>query len=200
MLRRRSLRLAAFTLIEVMMVMAIMTSEANNYGDVKRLAYQTSCRNNLEQIWQALVMYDMNGGGLPKAVFYPKNPKTDANSLENVLDQAYRPMLVCPVFPSALKDTGLTYIYNDKFAGKPIDSIPDPNKTWIVTEMNAVSDKIPMPHPGGFNILYADGHIAATKTIPQEFIDLQKKAAEGKGPAPAPAPAPKPAPKPGTGR
>lgn len=180
MLRKRALRFTAFTLIEVMIVTTIMTSQANNYGDVKRIAYQTSCKNNLQQLWQAFNMYDTTNGSLPSAVFFPKNPKTDANSLETILDQAYRPMLVCPVFPTELREKGLTYIYNDALAGQSIDSISNPRETWLLAEMNAVSESIKMPHPGGFNILYADGRIETTKRIPQVFIDMQKKAAEEK--------------------
>ncbi len=180
MMKRRITEIAAFTLIEVMVVTGIMMSEANNYGDVKRLAYQTDCKNNLMQLYQALLMYDMNNGGLPKAAFFPKHPKGDPDSLELILDAAYRPSLVCPVFPSAIKEKGLTYLYNDSLGGQSLDMIPDAPNTWLLMEMNAVSPEIPMPHPGGFNILYANGQVRVSKTIPKVFEDLQKKAAAEK--------------------
>jgi len=178
MLKKRSTRMAAFTMLEVLVVTGIMLSQSNNYGDVKKIAYQTSCHNNLEQLWQAFQMYDMNNGALPKATFYPKNPKTDANSIVKVFDAAYQPMFVCPVFPSDIRDTGLTYLYNDTVAGGSLDSVADPGHTWLLMEMNAVSDKIPMPHPGGFHILYCDGHIERTKQIPAVFTEMQKQALE----------------------
>lgn len=175
MLKKRLTGRVAFTLIEVMVVTTIMTSQANNYGDVRRLAYQKTCENNLRQIYQALLMHDMTSGTLPKAAFFPKNPKKDPRSLVKILGPAYAGSLVCPVFPGAIKEKGLTYIYNDELGGRMIDQVPNPKKTWLVTEMNAVSDKIPMPHPGGFLILYADGHLEATKKIPARFAELQKK-------------------------
>ena len=178
MLRKRLSRRAAFTLVEVMVVMTIMTSQANNYGDVRKIAYQKTCENNLRQIYQALLMQDMENGTLPKAAFFPKRPKADPRSLVKILGPSFAASLVCPVFPAAIKEKGLTYIYNDELGGQMIDQIPNPRETWLVTEMNAVSDKIPMPHPGGFLILYADGHIQATKKIPAPFAELAKKIEE----------------------
>ena len=209
MLRKRLTRRSAFTLIEVMVVMGIMMSQANNYGDVKRLAYQKACENNLRQLYLGLQMYAMESGGLPDAKFFAENPRKDPKSLYNVLGTNYQPSLVCPVFPPSLKDKGCTYLYNDTLAGESLDSIPDANKTWLLTELNAVSDKIPMPHPRGFNILYADGHIEITSKLPPALADMQKKAEEeaarkdaqakekDKSPAAKPA-APKDSPAPGT--
>lgn len=173
--RKRFARMAAFTLLEVIVVTGIMTSQANNYGDVKRIAHQKSCENNLRQLYMAFTMYDMSNGQLPNAKFFPKHPKGDPRSLVKLLDDAYAPMLVCPVFPKAIKDKGLTYIFNDELGGKPLDSVPNPGETWLLMEMNAVSDAIPNPHPGGFHILYADGKIKVQKKIPQRFAALQEK-------------------------
>ena len=185
MLKARKLGRAAFTLLEVMVVTTIMSSQANNYGEVKRIAYQKSCANNLRQIYQGLLMYDMTNGGLPDAKFYPKDPKTDPKSLVKLLGPSFEPVCVCPVFPSAIKETGLTYIFNDELAGQSLDQVRDARKTWLVTEMNAVSDKVPMPHPGGFHILYADGHIDVTQDRPAIFAEMQKeleeKAKSGEG-------------------
>jgi prepilin-type processing-associated H-X9-DG protein len=181
MLKKRAMRMSAFTMLEVLVVTGIMMSQANNYGDVKKIAYQVSCHNNLEQLWQAFQMYDTNNGAAPQATFYPKNPKTDANSIVKAFDATYQPMFVCPVFPSAIKDTGLTYLYNDTVAGQSLDSVGDGAHTWLLMEMNAVSDKIPMPHPGGFHILYCDGHIERTKQIPSVFTELQKQALDQQG-------------------
>jgi prepilin-type processing-associated H-X9-DG protein len=178
MLRKRASRRAAFTLIEVMVVTGIMMSQANNYGDVKRLAYQKSCENNLRQLYMGIQMYSDSNGSLPDAKFFSEHPKKDTKSLYNVLDASYQPLLVCPVFPQSLKDKGCTYLYNDSLAGQSLDNVADARKTWLMTELNAVSNNIPMPHPGGFEILYADGHIEATKTIPPVFIEMQKKIEE----------------------
>ena len=57
MLSKRLARRRAFTLLEVMIVTGIMMSQANNYGDVKRLAYQKSCENNLRQLYMATQYY-----------------------------------------------------------------------------------------------------------------------------------------------
>jgi prepilin-type N-terminal cleavage/methylation domain-containing protein/prepilin-type processing-associated H-X9-DG protein len=180
MLKKRSMRRAAFTLLEVMVVTTIITSQANNYGDVKRLAYQKSCENNLRQIYAALQMYEITHGNLPRAKFYPKKPKRDSDSLVVLLGPGYEQICICPVFPGEIKDKGLTYLYNDEVGGRSIDQIRDSRNTWLVTEMNAVSDTVPMPHPGGFHILYADGRIVVTKERPAVFVEMQKKAEEQK--------------------
>jgi prepilin-type processing-associated H-X9-DG protein len=178
MLRKRFSRRAAFTLIEVMVVTGIMMSQANNYGDVKKIAYQKSCENNLRQLYMALQMEDTLSGGLPDARFYTENPKKDPKSLYNVLGPNYQQSLVCPVFPSSVKDKGCTYLYNDTLAGQSLDSIQDPRKTWLLTELNAVSPKIAVPHLRGFHILYADGHTEITDKIPPDLAELAKKAEE----------------------
>jgi len=178
MLRRKITRRAAFTLLEVMVVTTIMTSQANNYGNVRRLAYQKSCENNLRQIYMGLTMYEMTHGGLPRAKFYPKNPRTDRNSIVRMMGADYAPMFVCPVFPEEIKKKGLTYIYNDTLAGLSLDQVPNARETWLMTEMNAVTDKAPMPHPGGFHILYADGRIEVTRERPKVFVELQEKIEE----------------------
>lgn len=181
MLRKRFSRRAAFTLIEVMVVTGIMMAQTNNYGDVKKIAHQKACENNLRQIYLALQMEDTTSGALPDAKFYTEKPKKDPKSLYNVLGPNYQPSLVCPVFPPSLKDTGCTYLYNDTLAGQPLDSVQQPNKTWLVTELNAVSPKIPMPHLRGFHILYADGHIEITKTLPPDLADMAKKVEKEQG-------------------
>ena len=178
MLKKRFAKRAAFTLVEIMVVTTIMTSQANNYGNVKKIAYQKVCANNLRQLYMALTMYDMNNGGLPNAKFFPKKPKQDPKSLVKILGPSYAPTLVCPVFPSAIKNKGLTYLYNDDLAGESLASISQPRKTWLLMEMNAVSDKVPMPHPGGFHILWADGRVEVTKKIPARFAEIQKKLKE----------------------
>lgn len=177
MFKKRYLRTAAFTLVEVLVVTTIMTSQANNYGNVTRLAYQKTCESNLRQLYMAFQMYDINNGALPQAKFYPKNPKKDPQSLYNVLPASYRPLLVCPVYPPAIKDKGLTYIYNDNLAGRSLGLVRNPRETWLLTEMNAVYDEIPLPHPGGFHILYCDGHIEVTKEPPTVFKELREKIA-----------------------
>ena len=117
MFKKRASRLAAFTLLEVLIVTGIMTSQANNYGNVKKIAYQSACRNNLDQLYKALLMYDMSNGSLPNAAFYPKHPLGGPRSLVKILGSAYKETLVCPVFPSTVKNAGLTYISTTNFPG-----------------------------------------------------------------------------------
>ena len=194
MLKRRLAEMAAFTLVEVVVVTGIMMAESNNYGDVKRIAYQQSCANNLRQLYQGLMAYDMQNGGLPQAAFFPKNPRQDPKSLVQILGQNWAASLVCPVFPGAIKDKGLTYLYNDSLAGQSLDQIENASETWLLVEMNAISPEVPMPHPGGFNTLYADGQVKVTKKIPDVFVEMQKKAAAEKETQPPTSPTPVPAP------
>ncbi len=175
MTKRRATRRAAFTIVEVMIVTTIITSQAGNYGDVRRIAYQKSCENNLRQIYMGLTMYDMMHGGLPRARFYSEQPKRDPQSIVRMLGSEYEPTLICPVFPDKIKEAGLTYLYNDTLAGLSLDMVPNPRETWLITEMNAVTDEVPMPHPGGFHILYADGRIEVTTDRPEVFVKLQQE-------------------------
>jgi len=167
----------AFSLTEMMAVTAIVTSiPAAQYSRAKQKATQLQCQQNLQQIGKAIVMYQMGEGKYPDAVFYPEKPFEDDKSIAKVLDDSGagipREMWKCPATPEALSKLGMTFIYNDKFAGRR--SLPRPERAWLLIELNCVSTKVPPPHPQGYNILFADGHVITTKHLPPSITAKQK--------------------------
>lgn len=178
-LTKRRRRLLGFSLTEVMAVSAIVTSiPTGAYVRAQQKAYQTKCVHNLQQIGQMIQMYYYSMGHYPKAAFYPDNPFESQDSLIRVMEQAGqrvpREMWVCPAAPEQLQKRGLTFIFNDNFAGRK--SLPNPSKAWLMIEVNCVSKKVPPPHPGGYNILFADGHVITTKSLPRSITSKQRAA------------------------
>ncbi len=173
-MRMKFLGRAGFTLIELMLVTTILSSLPLGAYKAIGKAKEISCKNNLKQIYYVLTMFTMsNDGNLPSACFYPKN-SSDKNSLANILHSylGSKGIFLCPSLPDKLKKNGITYIWNDRFSNQDPDSLRDRDKEWLMMEMTAVDEKIPPPHPGGYNILYLDGHIETKQKPP----DLKKEA------------------------
>jgi prepilin-type processing-associated H-X9-DG protein len=173
--RKQSSLKKMFTLTEVLAVSAIISSvPVGAYLRAKQKAQEIECMNNMRQVGNAIVAYHLSNGEYPKAVFYPENPKTDENSIRVVLADELKSekIWLCPAMPEQLQEKGLTWVYNDAIAGKA--SVADPSKTWILIEFSCASKKAPLPHPGGFNIVYADGHVETSKTLPEEITKNQQ--------------------------
>jgi len=146
-----------FTLIELTAVAAIVsTLSIGTYHAVQR-GKSAQCINNLKQLYQSISMFAMDHGTLPDAKFFPSS-KSDRKGFHNILAQygARGDILFCPSVPAQLNGYGTNYIWNDTFSGKSLDSAPP--SAWLMTEMTAVSLKIPAPHTRGFNILFAGGN------------------------------------------
>ncbi len=173
---RRRIIAKYFTLTELLAVTAIVTSiPAGAYLKVKQKGLETECMNNMRQVGQAIVAFQLESGEYPKAAFFPEKPKEDKNSIRVVLGDALGngdKVWICPAMPDAMKDKGLTWVYNDTLSGKK--TVKDPEKTWILIEFNCVSKKAPAPHPGGFNIVYADGHVETTHQLPEDITKSQQ--------------------------
>lgn len=163
-----------FTLTELMVVTAIVTSiPVGTYLKVKQKAVETECLNNMRQVGIAIVAFQTSNGEYPKAAFFPEKPRTDEDSIRVILgDELGEKVWVCPAMPDALKDKGLTWVYNDTIGGK--SSVKDPAKTWILIEFSCVSKKVPPAHPGGYNIVYADGHVATSRQLPEDITKNQQ--------------------------
>lgn len=175
----KRVRILGFSLTEIMAVSAIVTSiPAAQYARAKQKAHETACRNNLQQIGQIIEMYHMSEGYYPKAVFFPREPLTDPDSIVRILEDAGynvpREMWICPAAPDALREKGLTFVYNDQFGGRT--SLKKPSQAWLLIEINCVSRKVDMPHPAGYNVLCADGHVITTRTLPPDILRLQQAA------------------------
>jgi prepilin-type processing-associated H-X9-DG protein len=169
----------AFSMTEILAVSAIVTSiPAAQYARAKQKAYETKCRSNLQQIGQMVTMFQMSEGVYPKAVFYPADAFKDSNSIVKIMEDAGyrvpREMWICPSAPEDLAKRGLTFVYNESIGGK--SSVPRPNKTWLLIEINCVSKRVSEPHPGGYNVLLADGTVITTKILPPDLRKLQQAA------------------------
>jgi len=174
---RRSM--LAFSLTEIMLVSAIVTSiPAASYARAKQSAYQSRCVSNLQEIGKMIVMLQMSDGKYPEAVFYPNNALEDPKSIIRVMEEAGynvpREMWVCPGAPAELADRQLTFVYNEKLGGRSV--LKSPDKAWLLTEINCVSRSAPKPHPGGYNVLCADGHVVTTQQLPADLVRMQQAA------------------------
>ncbi len=164
-----------FTLTEILAVSAIISSvPLTAFVRAKQKAVETECMNNMRQVGAAIVSYHLSNGEYPKAAFFPENPKSGADSIRVVLAEELGgdKVWLCPAMPEKLKEKGLTWVYNDTLSGK--QSTPDPSKTWILVEFSCVSRSAPEPHPGGYNIVYADGHVVTSRTLPEDITKNQQ--------------------------
>lgn len=171
----------AFTLSEIMAVSAIVTSiPAGAYVRAKQKAIELQCKRNLQQIGQAIIMYEMGQGHYPDAKFFPEKPAKDPKSIMQIMKNAGaglpKTMWICPAAPTQLSQKQLTFVYNDTFAGRT--ALREPSRAWLLIEVNCVSNKVPPPHPGGYNILFADGHVVTTRQLPTAITRKQRAAVE----------------------
>lgn len=163
MFRRRGRRLG-FTAVEVLAVTGILTGLGGNafIGSTSK-AHQTACQQHLRQIGMAIQMRTMTGEPLPRAWFYPPDPPHPARNqyhLAQVMSsEVPAQMFICPAAPQAIQQRGICYVYNDRLGGQPADQIPNPSTTWLMMDVNMVTDKVPAPHNKGCNVLFLDGHV-----------------------------------------
>ena len=118
------------------------------------------CEGNMKSIYSALVRYEADHGKLPTLAYFPPYPQTDADSLPVVLVEKYiadSRTCVCPALHSALRDKGLTYVWNTSLSSAPIPRNGAPR--WMLVEMTAISRDLPAPHMGRYNVLYTDGSV-----------------------------------------
>ena len=172
---RKNRRRLGFSLTEILAVAAILSTVGRtSYVKVKERGTQTQCMNNLRQVGQMLQMYHLSEGKYPDAAFYPKDPWNGNDSIRVILEgrNKNKGVWCCPALPGQLLNRGLTYVYNDGIAGK--SRVRNPAKKWVMIEINCVSKNAPQPHPGGFNILFADGHVIAEKRLPRKITEAQQ--------------------------
>lgn len=160
MLRRRG----GFTMAEVLVVTGILTGLGGGaFLGVNEMAHRTTCQQHLRQIGMAIQMMTMAGEPLPRAWFYPPDNHPNRNKYHLALIMAQQgvpaEMFICPSAPQAIQQRGICYIYNDLLGGKEIDELPNPAATWMLMDLNVVSDAVPPAHTGGCNVLFVDGHV-----------------------------------------
>ena len=150
------------------MVTAIMSSiPVSSYLGVKNKALKVQCASQLRQIGMAVNMFAMSEGKYPDAKFCPEDPLNDPKSIVTLL-KPYgmgRKIFICPTAPQVLKKRGLTYIWNDELSGKDPSQVRNTSGTWMMVDITAMDDRI-SSHQGGYNILYADGHVDWSSEAP----------------------------------
>lgn len=168
----KRLKRSAYSSVDLIIVAGILaTVPIKQFKVVEDKAVQTKCINRLVNVGRMMKAHVISNDVYPNAVFFPKNPRKDPNSLPVILGGRTETW-VCPALPQKLQDLGLTFVYNDALAGKPEPRVPD--KTWVLIEMSCVSKKCKHPHPGGFNVLFADGHVATHKKLPPGITKHQR--------------------------
>jgi prepilin-type processing-associated H-X9-DG protein len=165
-----------FTTVEVLIVTGILASMGgDSFQSVTNKAYQTSCFNQLRQIFVAIQGMANDDESLPLAWFFPPDPPNPAREKYNLVNIMARNgvdkrLFICPSAPEAMKARGITYLYNDRLGKRDLDSIDQPSTTWLMMDANAVStDKITPAHFGGCNVLYCDGHV---KWVPVSALPI----------------------------
>jgi prepilin-type processing-associated H-X9-DG protein/prepilin-type N-terminal cleavage/methylation domain-containing protein len=169
---RRTLRSRrGFTLAEVMTTATLIASLGGGgaFGGITSKGHQEVCLQHLKTIGLALQLRDLRGKPLPDAVFFPQDSTAEKSLVKLMEADALPQAFICPAAPLALKKKGISYIFNSKYAGKPVTEVPEPSKTWLVTDINLVDPKIPPAHNGGANVLFAD---CQARWVPQ--ADLPK--------------------------
>ena len=172
-MRIRFFNNAGYTIVELILVTSIIgVVPVTLYMETAKHAKAVSCISNLRNIYMGVQMYELDHERLPDAKFYPessKDPKSIVNLLRDYIDD--KSVFLCVGIPAELTEKGLTYIWNDSHNNRSMDRVPHKSSEWVMTEMTAVEPKVPPPHPGGYNILFYDGHAVTVK----EAVHLSPK-------------------------
>lgn len=176
-------RQGGFTITELALVMSVISSvPVGAYLKAQEKATQTECINNLSNIGKMVQLHEMEYEEMPRAAFYPANPLDGENSLRVILREQgdTSRIMTCPAMPNALLEKGLSFVYNDDLAGAREPA--NPEKKWLLTEFTCVSSEAPKPHPGGWNFLFADGHVATHDVLPSRITALRDEFDKAKKP------------------
>lgn len=165
-------RRRGFTTVEVLVVTGILTTlGAGGFPNVTNKAHQVECFNQLRQIYAAFQVMAAEDEPLPQAWFYPpdNHPYREQYNLVNIMTRNGVPkqFFICPSAAEEIKQRGMCYLYNDRLSNRNLDGVEDPAGTWLMMDVNAVTDQIPAAHYGGCNVLYCDGHV---KWLPSASI------------------------------
>jgi len=162
-----------FSLVELLIILLLLMCIASiAYFFTHQVMMRKRCKWNLREIHTALELYEIDRGTLPRLAFFPDEPKAEVDSIVSVLRPygAGPEIYVCPALPQYLRSLGLTYIWNVRLNGRKMQSPDAP--TWMLTEMSALSDNVPKPHLGIYDIIYTDGAVRKSKTPPPGLSDL----------------------------
>jgi type II secretory pathway pseudopilin PulG len=156
-----------FSLVQLILsVMAVLAVTWGIYRFVENRELAENTKNNLRMIYMALEWYEMEQGRLPDLAFFPDDPRHDNDSILVALAKygVTEEMTICPKAPAALKDLGLNFIWNAKLNGRKL--FEPGAREWMLVEMHALSERVPLPNPNGYTILYTDGKVEQTRNPP----------------------------------
>jgi len=176
-----SARAAAFTLVEMLVVLAIIALLAALLLPVLRNAQEearaTACLGNLHQIGLALQIYvSENNNRLPALRDVPTDPAAAATNTFPALNTALQPqlgntnVLRCPSDRQGIFEiTGSSYAWNSLLNGEDADHLLILGLHFNPHEIPVVFDKGAFHALRGpnkaVNYLYADGHIKNLLTL-----------------------------------
>jgi len=135
-----------------------------------RLSEMRECRGQLQRIYHALELFEMENGYLPELSFFPSQPRTSSTSLLTVLTPygLQASDAVCPSAPEILARQGLTYCWNVELSGKSLGTMTKP--TWMLVEIQALSHSVQRPHFNTIHVLYSDGQVRRLRDIPHDIV------------------------------
>jgi hypothetical protein len=133
------------------------------------LAKATECRDQMRRMYAVLGFYEVQNGLLPDLSFYPENPREDEDSLRVVLE-AYglnAEDCVCPKAQPRIKAEGLSYLWNVNLNDQVLSA--GRQAEWLLTEIEVMSNQLKGPHFRQYHVMYTDGHVKRTDTVPHEI-------------------------------
>ena len=150
----------------IVILLCVLITMQVGYVITQHRSHASMCEENLNRIYLAMELYEIERGTLPRLSFFPNDPRNDPDSLCVVLAEygASRDIPICPAAHEIHRNMGLTYLWNMKLNGAKLDNEGEPR--WMLVEINALSDKVPEPHFGRYNILYTDGRILRSSEPP----------------------------------
>lgn len=153
-----------------MMILLMIGSVLWMMNRLSRQVHQAShCKENLEKIYHILTLYEVEHGQLPSFELFPEDPLEDAESLPMIL-KSYGLDLTratCPSSPNVLREYGVSYLWNTALNHDSLTNRHEP--TWVLVDMQALDDRLPGPHFGGYHILYTDGRVERTPHPPHSL-------------------------------
>lgn len=135
----------------------------------RQLREAQSCEENLLRIYDFLRLYENDHGYLPSLKMFPEDVENDPESLVVVL-RAYGMDVrdaVCPAASGVLRDHGISYLWNTALNNSSL--VNRPEATWVLVDLQALDDRVPGPHFGGYTILYSDRRVERTGLPPHSL-------------------------------
>lgn len=158
---------ALFKLIVLMLVVLALMGAL--YLALMSASHAVTCVGNLKRIYNALEVYEMSHGALPRLNYYPEEAMGTAGSICVVLESyGLDPRTwICPATHPIIRETGLSYLWNTRLNGASLRELTE--RQWMMVEINAASPGMPGPHFGYCNVLFTDGTVERVRNPAREI-------------------------------